>query len=65
MIGMTSYAVLGFSGGGKTKAIADVPIYFAIDDMQIAEDAQLRGGPHGDAVAVRAAWRTRRAPSPR
>jgi D-sedoheptulose 7-phosphate isomerase len=40
VMGMTSYAVLGFSGG-KTKAIADVPIHFAIDDMQIAEDAQL------------------------
>lgn len=39
-IGMTSYAVLGFSGG-KSKALADVPIHFAIDDMQIAEDAQM------------------------
>jgi D-sedoheptulose 7-phosphate isomerase len=39
-IGMTSYAVLGYSGG-KAKALADVPIHFAIDDMQIAEDAQL------------------------
>ena len=39
-IGMTSYAVLGFSGGAA-KAIADVPIHFAIDDMQMAEDAQL------------------------
>lgn len=39
-IGMTSYAVLGFSGG-KARAIADVPIHFPIDDMQIAEDAQL------------------------
>ena len=38
-IGMTSYAVLGFSGG-KAKAIADVPIHFHIDDMQISEDAQ-------------------------
>ena len=38
-IGMTSYAVLGYSGG-KAKAIADVPIHFAIDDMQISEDAQ-------------------------
>jgi D-sedoheptulose 7-phosphate isomerase len=37
---MTSYAVLGFSGG-KAKALADVPIHFAIDDMQIAEDAQM------------------------
>ncbi len=39
-IGMTSYAVLGFSGG-KAKAMADVPIHFAVDDMQIAEDMQL------------------------
>lgn len=39
-IGMKSYAVLGFSGG-KAKAMADRPIHFAIDDMQIAEDAQL------------------------
>ena len=38
--GMTSYAVLGFSGG-KAKALADVPIHLAIDDMQIAEDAQM------------------------
>jgi D-sedoheptulose 7-phosphate isomerase len=39
-IGMTSYAVLGYSGG-KAKAIADVPIHVQIDDMQIAEDAQM------------------------
>ena len=39
-IGMRSYAVLGFSGG-KAKSLADVPIHFAIDDMQMAEDAQL------------------------
>jgi D-sedoheptulose 7-phosphate isomerase len=39
-LGMTSYAVLGFSGG-KAKALADVPIHFALDDMQIAEDAQM------------------------
>ena len=38
-IGMTSYAVLGYSGG-KAKALADVPIHVAIDDMQISEDAQ-------------------------
>ena len=38
-IGMRSYAVVGFSGG-KAKAMADVPIHFAIDDMQIAEDTQ-------------------------
>jgi D-sedoheptulose 7-phosphate isomerase len=39
-IGMTGYAVLGFSGGAA-KAIADVPIHFAIDDVQMAEDTQL------------------------
>jgi D-sedoheptulose 7-phosphate isomerase len=39
-IGMTSFAVLGYSGG-KAKAMADVPIHFAVDDMQIAEDLQL------------------------
>jgi D-sedoheptulose 7-phosphate isomerase len=39
-IGMTSYAMLGFSGG-KALALADVPIHFRVDDMQIAEDAQM------------------------
>lgn len=38
--GMTSYAVLGYSGG-TAKALADVAIHFAVDDMQIAEDLQL------------------------
>ena len=37
---MRSYALLGFSGG-KSKPLCDVPIHFAIEDMQIAEDAQL------------------------
>ena len=39
IIGMTSYALLGYSGG-KAKSLADVPIHFRVDDMQIAEDAQ-------------------------
>lgn len=39
-IGMRSYAVLGYSGG-KAKAMADVAIHFAVDDMQIAEDTQV------------------------
>jgi D-sedoheptulose 7-phosphate isomerase len=39
-IGMRSYAILGYSGG-KAKALADVPIHVEVDDMQIAEDAQL------------------------
>jgi D-sedoheptulose 7-phosphate isomerase len=37
---MKTYAILGYSGG-KAKALADVPIHFAIDDMQISEDLQL------------------------
>jgi D-sedoheptulose 7-phosphate isomerase len=39
-LGMTSFAVLGYTGG-KAKALADVPIHFAVDDMQLAEDLQL------------------------
>jgi D-arabinose 5-phosphate isomerase GutQ len=39
-LGMKSFAVLGFDGG-KAKAMCDVPIHFAVDDMQIAEDVQL------------------------
>jgi D-sedoheptulose 7-phosphate isomerase len=39
-IGMRSYGLLGFSGG-KSRPLCDVPIHFAIEDMQIAEDAQL------------------------
>jgi len=39
-IGMTSIAILGYSGG-KCKDMADIPIHFALDDMQISEDAQL------------------------
>jgi D-sedoheptulose 7-phosphate isomerase len=39
-IGMTTFAVLGFSGG-QCKALAQHPIHFEIDDMQIAEDLQL------------------------
>lgn len=35
-----TYAILGYSGG-KCKEMADVPIHFPIDDMQIAEDMQL------------------------
>jgi D-sedoheptulose 7-phosphate isomerase len=36
---MKSYALLGYSGG-KAKSMADVPIHFAVDDMQISEDLQ-------------------------
>lgn len=42
-IGMRSYAVVGYSGG-KAKAMADVAIHFRVDDMQLAEDAQLVTG---------------------
>jgi D-sedoheptulose 7-phosphate isomerase len=39
-MGVKSFAVLGFDGG-KAKAACDVPIHFAVDDTQIAEDVQL------------------------
>ncbi len=39
-MGVKTYAILGYSGG-KAKGLADVPIHFAVDDMQIAEDMQL------------------------
>lgn len=39
-IGVRTCAVLGFNGGAA-KALADVPIHFPIDDMQISEDLQL------------------------
>ncbi len=35
-----SFAILGFTGG-QAKTIADVPIHFPVEDMQIAEDMQL------------------------
>lgn len=38
-----TYAILGYSGG-RAKDLADVPIHFAIDDMQISEDLQLVAG---------------------
>ena len=37
---LRSYAVLGY-GGGKAKQLTDVPIHFAVDDMQISEDLQM------------------------
>ena len=39
-IGMTTFAILAFSGG-CCKELAQHPIHFEIDDMQIAEDLQL------------------------
>ena len=38
--GIESYAILGFSGG-KALALADHPIHVAVNDMQLAEDAQI------------------------
>jgi len=37
---LATYAIIAFDGG-RAKAIADHPIHFAVDDMQIAEDLQM------------------------
>jgi len=39
-LGIKSFAILAFNGG-RCRELADMPIHFAIDDMQIAEDTQL------------------------
>lgn len=39
-LNLTTFAILGFSGGRCLK-LADVPIHFPVDDMQIAEDLQM------------------------
>lgn len=39
-MGMHTFAILGYSGG-KCKEIAQYPIHFNINDMQISEDIQL------------------------
>ena len=39
-LNLTTFAILGFSGG-KCLKLADVPIHFPVDDMQIAEDLQM------------------------
>ena len=39
-IGMRTFAILGYTGG-RCKDLADVPIHFSINDMQISEDLQL------------------------
>jgi D-sedoheptulose 7-phosphate isomerase len=39
-LGLKTFAILAFSGG-RCRELADVPIHFAIDDMQVAEDTQL------------------------
>tara|TARA_Y100001954_G_C15581686_1_gene488677 strand:- start:84 stop:701 length:618 start_codon:yes stop_codon:yes gene_type:complete len=38
--GLKSFAVLGYTGG-RCLGLANVPIHFKINDMQIAEDTQL------------------------
>lgn len=40
VMGMKTFAILGFSGG-RCKEIAQNPIHFEVDDMQVAEDLQL------------------------
>lgn len=39
-LSMQTFAILGFSGG-KCKEIAQFPIHFPIDDMQVSEDLQM------------------------
>ena len=39
-IGVKTFAILAFNGG-QCKAIANTPIHFEVNDMQIAEDTQL------------------------
>lgn len=39
-LGMQTFAILGFSGG-RCKELAQVPLHFPVEDMQIAEDLQL------------------------
>ena len=40
LMGVTSYAILGFDGG-KCKLLVDFPIHFSVFDMQISEDLQI------------------------
>jgi D-sedoheptulose 7-phosphate isomerase len=37
---MQTFAILGFKGG-EAKSLAQVPLHFAVDDMQVAEDLQV------------------------
>lgn len=39
-MGIKSYAILGFDGG-RSKSLADFPIHFPVNDMQLSEDLQL------------------------
>jgi D-sedoheptulose 7-phosphate isomerase len=42
-LGVTSFAILGFTGGHALD-LADHPIYFRVNDMQVAEDLQMMVG---------------------
>lgn len=42
-MGVKTYAILGYTGG-KARELADVPLHFPVDDMQISEDLQLIAG---------------------
>ncbi len=42
-LGMITFAIVGFSGG-RCKELADYPIHFPVDDMQICEDLQAMAG---------------------
>ena len=42
-LGVTTFAVLGFTGGEALK-LADHPIHFPVHDMQVAEDLQMMVG---------------------
>lgn len=39
-LGVETCAILGFDGGAALS-MADLPVHFAVDDMQVAEDAQM------------------------
>lgn len=39
-LGLTTFAILGYSGG-KALKLAEHPIHFVVEDMQIAEDLQM------------------------
>ncbi|MCR9140721.1 MAG: SIS domain-containing protein [bacterium] len=39
-LGLRTFAILGYSGG-RCKELAETPLHFAVDDMQISEDLQL------------------------
>jgi len=42
-LGLMSFAILGFTGG-RCLQLADHPIYFPVNDMQVAEDLQMMVG---------------------